>query len=130
GLLKMNNVNLVAQLIQNTVILSTAVELGIRWREFAEKMGKLTSAQIAAYETPHRGKDGEVNLQSMWKPAYDFLYSWSLRYGDNYKDMIQELHLILDKMKNPITRHWRLLTGALITVNCLDIFQETAFLEL
>ncbi|KAK5602320.1 hypothetical protein CRENBAI_013722 [Crenichthys baileyi] len=129
GLLKMNSVNLVAQLIQNTVILSTAVELGIRWREFAEKMGKLTSAQIAAYEAPHRGKDGEVNLQSMWKPAYDFLYSWSLRYGDNYKDMIQELHLILDKMKNPVTRHWRLLTGALITVNCLDIFQETAFPE-
>lgn len=59
----MNNVNLVAQLIQNTVILSTAVELGIRWRELAEKMGKLTSAQIAAYEAPHRGKDDEVSQQ-------------------------------------------------------------------
>ncbi|XP_014900797.1 metastasis-associated in colon cancer protein 1 isoform X2 [Poecilia latipinna] len=129
GLLKMNNVNLVAQLIQNIVILSTAVELGIRWRELAEKMGKLTSAQIAAYEAPHRGKNDEVSQQSMWKPAYDFLYAWSLRYGDSHKDMIQELHLALDKMKNPITRQWRHLTGVLITVNCLDIFQETAFPE-
>ncbi|XP_012718133.2 metastasis-associated in colon cancer protein 1 [Fundulus heteroclitus] len=129
GLLKMNNMNLVVQLIQNIVILSTAVELGSRWRELAEKLGRLTNAQIAAYEAPHRGKTGEVSMQSMWKPAYDFLYSWSLRYGDSCKDMIQELHLALDKMKNPITRPWRHLTGVLITVNCLDIFHETAFPE-
>ena len=52
-----------AHLIQNTVILSTAVELGIRWREIAERLGKLTSAQIAGYEAPHRGKGGEVSAQ-------------------------------------------------------------------
>lgn len=63
----------------------------------------------------------------MWKPAYDFLYSWSLRYGDSYRDMIQDLHLVLDKMKNPATRQWRQLTGALITVNCLDIFRASAY---
>lgn len=127
GLLKMDSVNLAAQLIQNTVILSTAVELGVRWRELAEKIGKLSSAQIAGYEAPHRGKSGEVGLQSMWKPAYDFLYSWSLRYRDGYKDMIQDLHLALDKMKNPATRQWRHLTGALITVNCLEIFRASAY---
>ncbi|XP_018543852.1 metastasis-associated in colon cancer protein 1 [Lates calcarifer] len=127
GLLKMDSVNLVAQLIQNTVILSTAVELGVRWRELAEKMGKLSSAQIAGYEAPHRGKSGEVSPQSMWKPAYDFLYSWSLRYGDSYRDMIQDLHLVLDKMRNPTTRQWRQLTGALITANCLDIFRVSAY---
>ncbi|XP_075964956.1 metastasis-associated in colon cancer protein 1 [Anarhichas minor] len=127
GLLKMDSVNLVAQLIQNTVILSTAVELGARWRELAEKMGKLSSAQIADYEAPHRGKSREVGAQSMWKPAYDFLYSWSLRYGDSYRDMIQDLHLVLDKMKNPATRQWRQLTGALITANCLDIFRASAY---
>ncbi|KAM7420611.1 hypothetical protein PAMA_015034 [Pampus argenteus] len=126
GLLKTDCVSLVAQLIQNTVILSTAVELGIRWRELAEKTGKLSSTQIAGYEAPHRGKSGEVSSQSMWKPAYDFLYSWSLRYGDSYRDMIQDLHLILDKMKNPATRQWRHLTGALITVNCLDILRAAA----
>lgn len=63
GLLKMDSVNLVAQLIQNTVILSTAVELGSRWRELAEKVGKLSSAHIAGYEAPHRGKTGEVGPQ-------------------------------------------------------------------
>ncbi|KAM9851455.1 metastasis-associated in colon cancer protein 1 isoform 1-T1 [Aulostomus maculatus] len=127
GLLKMDSVNLVAQLIQNIVILSTAVELGVRWRELAERLGKLTSAQIAGYEAPHRGKSGEVSSQSMWKPAYDFLFSWSLRYGDSYRDMIQDLHLALDKMKNPTTRQWRQLTGALLTVNCLDVFRASAY---
>lgn len=68
-----------------------------------------------------------VLVQSMWKPAYDFLFSWSLRYGDSYKDMIQDLHLILDKMKNPVTRQWRQLTGVLVTVKCLDIFRDAAF---
>lgn len=63
----------------------------------------------------------------MWKPAYDFLYSWSSRYGDRYKDMIQDLHLILDKMKNPTTRQWRQLTGVLVTVSCLDTFRDAAF---
>lgn len=63
ALLKMDSVNLVAQLIQNTVILSTAVELGVRWRELAEKIGKLSGAQIAGYEAPHRGKNGEVGSQ-------------------------------------------------------------------
>lgn len=127
GLLKMDSVSLVARLIQNTVILSTAVELGIRWRELAEKNGKLNSAKIANYEAPHKGKTGEINAQSMWKPAYDFLYSWSMHYGDSYKDMIQDLHLILDKMKNPVTRQWRQLTGALITVNCLDVLRASAY---
>lgn len=59
----MDSVNLVARLIQNTVILSTAVELGVRWREMAEKIGKLNSAQIANYEAPHKGKTGEINSQ-------------------------------------------------------------------
>ncbi|XP_030230678.1 metastasis-associated in colon cancer protein 1 isoform X6 [Gadus morhua] len=127
GLLKMDYVSLVALLMKNTVILSTAVELGIRWRELAEKFGKLNSAQIANYEAPHAGKTGEINAQSMWKPAYDFLYSWSMRYGDSYKDMIQDLHLILDKMKNPVTRQWRQLTGALITVNCLEALRFSEY---
>ncbi|KAM4735500.1 metastasis-associated in colon cancer protein 1 isoform 2-T2 [Anableps anableps] len=73
GLLKMNSVKVVAQLIQNTVILSTAVELGIRWRELAEKMGKLTSAQIAAYEAPHQRKNDEVSLQGFFLYFKTFL---------------------------------------------------------
>ncbi|KAJ8004770.1 hypothetical protein DPEC_G00139730 [Dallia pectoralis] len=127
GLLKIDSQSLVAHVIQNTVILSTAVELGSRWRELAERLGKLSSSQIAGYEAPHRGKNGEVSSTSMWKPAYDFLYAWREQYGESNRDMIQELHLALDKMKGPITRHWRQLTGALITVNCLEILRVSAF---
>ncbi|KAL2083873.1 hypothetical protein ACEWY4_019391 [Coilia grayii] len=130
GLLKMEAQALIANLIQNTVILSTAVELGVRWRELAERLGRLSSAQIAAYETPHRGKNGEVGAQSMWKPAYDFLHLWSLRYGEGYRDMVQDLHLALDKMKNPVTKEWRQITGVLITVNCMDTLRAAAFAKL
>ncbi|KAF5901113.1 metastasis-associated in colon cancer protein 1, partial [Clarias magur] len=63
GLFKMDAQGLVAHLIQNTVILSTAVELGVRWRELADKLGKLSNSQIAGYEAPHRGKSGEVSTQ-------------------------------------------------------------------
>lgn len=71
----MDSVNLVGQLIQNTVILSTAVELGIRWRELAEKVGKLSSAQVAGYEAPHRGKNGEIASQVSLRVK---LISWNL----------------------------------------------------
>ncbi|KAJ8415865.1 hypothetical protein AAFF_G00404220 [Aldrovandia affinis] len=132
GLLKMDCEGLVARLTQNTVILSAAVELGYRWRELAERLGKLSSTQLAGYEAPHRSKNGEVTSQSMWKPAYDFLYTWSLRYGEGYRDVIQDLHLALDKMKTPVTRQWRQITGALITVNCIEILHDCkeAFPEL
>lgn len=63
GLLKMDAQGLVAHLIQDIVILSTAVELGVRWRELAERLGKLSNHQIAAYEAPHRGKNGDVSSQ-------------------------------------------------------------------
>nr|XP_023658263.1 metastasis-associated in colon cancer protein 1-like isoform X1 [Paramormyrops kingsleyae]XP_023658264.1 metastasis-associated in colon cancer protein 1-like isoform X1 [Paramormyrops kingsleyae]XP_023658265.1 metastasis-associated in colon cancer protein 1-like isoform X1 [Paramormyrops kingsleyae] len=127
GLLKMDAQDLVSRLTQNTVILSTAVELGVRWRELAEKLGKLSSAQIARYETPHQDKSGQVSSQSMWKPAYDFLYMWSSHYGEHLRDLVQDLHLALDKMKTPITRQWREITGVLITVNCMEILQGSAF---
>ncbi|XP_078519799.1 metastasis-associated in colon cancer protein 1 [Lissotriton helveticus] len=127
GLLKMDCQGLVARLTQDTVLLTTAVQLGVRWRELAEKVARLTRQQIEAYETPHHGKNGEVNLQMMWKPAYDFLYNWGAHYGESYRDVLQDLHSALDKMKNPITRQWRELTGALILVNCMETFRTSAF---
>lgn len=63
----------------------------------------------------------------MWKPAHDFLYTWSIKFGDGYRDVLQELQNALDKMKSPITRHWRHLTGVLILVNCMDILRAAAF---
>ncbi|XP_067865192.1 metastasis-associated in colon cancer protein 1 [Heterodontus francisci] len=127
GLLKIDCQGIVARLVQDVVTLSIAVELGVRWRELGEKLSKLSKQQIDAYEAPHRTKSGEVNQETMWKPAYDFLYTWSIKFGDGYRDVLQELQCALDKMKNPITRHWRQLTGALILVNCMEILRAAAF---
>ncbi|KAE8596422.1 hypothetical protein XENTR_v10016098 [Xenopus tropicalis] len=127
GLLKMDCQGLVARLTQDTVILTAAVQLGIRWRELAEKLARLTKQQMEAYEIPHYGRSGEVSVQMMWKPAFDFLYTWAAHYGESYRDVLQDLHCALDKMKYPETRHWRELTGTLIFVNCLEILRTTAF---
>ncbi|KAM9308180.1 metastasis-associated in colon cancer protein 1 [Gastrophryne carolinensis] len=127
GLVKMDCQALVARLTQDTVILTAAVQLGVRWRELAEKLARLTKQQIEAYEIPHQGKSGEVSLQMMWKPAFDFLYTWAAHYGDSYRDVLQDLHCALDKMKYPVTRQWRELTGTLIFVNCLEVFRMTSF---
>ncbi|XP_051857143.1 metastasis-associated in colon cancer protein 1 isoform X2 [Antechinus flavipes] len=63
----------------------------------------------------------------MWKPAYDFLYTWGAHYGESYWDVLQDLQLALDRMKNPVTKHWRELTGALILVKCLEVLREEDF---
>ncbi|KAK2502047.1 hypothetical protein MC885_015786 [Smutsia gigantea] len=104
ALLKMDCQGLVVRLIQDFVLLTTAVEVAQRWRELAEKLAR-----------------------AMWKPAYDFLLTWSHQIGDSYRDVIQELHIGLDKMKNPITKRWKHLTGTLILVNTLDILRAAAF---
>ena len=54
---------LVAHLIQEAVILTSAVKLGKGWRELAEKLVRLTKRQIEAYETPHQGKAGDVTTE-------------------------------------------------------------------
>ncbi|XP_038653379.1 metastasis-associated in colon cancer protein 1 [Scyliorhinus canicula] len=127
GLLKLDCQGTVARLVQDVIMLSTAVELGARWKELGEKLYKLSKQQVEAYEAPHRAKSGEINQETMWKPAYDFLYTWSIKFGDGYRDVLQELQSALDKMKNPITRHWRHLTGILILVNCMEILRAAAF---
>ncbi|XP_062258167.1 SH3 domain-binding protein 4 [Platichthys flesus] len=127
ALLKMDCQGLVARLVMDFVLLTTAVELAGRWREVAEKLAKVSRQQMDAYEAPHRDKNGVVDSEAMWKPAYDFLVTWAAQIGDSYRDVIQELHLGLDKMKNPITKRWKHLTGTLILVNCLDALRSSAF---
>uniref|UniRef100_A0A8C5KBY2 Metastasis-associated in colon cancer protein 1 n=1 Tax=Jaculus jaculus TaxID=51337 RepID=A0A8C5KBY2_JACJA len=127
ALLKMDCQGLVARLIQEAVILTSAVKLGKGWRELAEKAARLTKQQMDVYEVPHRGKSGDVAVEMMWKPAYDFLYTWSAQYGDNYRDVLQDLQSALDKMRNPVTKQWRDLTGTLILVNSLEALRLTAF---
>ncbi|XP_067148290.1 metastasis-associated in colon cancer protein 1 [Apteryx mantelli] len=127
ALLKIDCQGLVARLTQDAAILTSAVKLGKYWRELAEKLARLTKQQIEAYEVPHQGKNGEVVLEMMWKPAYDFLYTWGAHYGDSYRDVLQDLQSALDKMKNPVTKYWRELTGTLILVNCMDVLRASAF---
>ncbi|XP_004674238.1 PREDICTED: SH3 domain-binding protein 4 [Condylura cristata] len=127
ALLKMDCQGLVVRLIQDFVLLTTAVEVAQRWRELAEKLAKVSKQQMDAYESPHRDRNGVVDSEAMWKPAYDFLLTWSHQIGDSYRDVIQELHTGLDKMKNPITKRWKHLTGTLILVNSLDILRAAAF---
>ncbi|NXT55890.1 SH3B4 protein, partial [Pluvianellus socialis] len=127
ALLKMDCQGLVVRLIQDFVLLTTAVEVAQRWRELAEKLAKVSKQQMDSYEAPHRDKTGVVDSEAMWKPAYDFLLTWSSQMGDSYRDVIQELHTGLDKMKNPITKRWKHLTGTLILVNSLDMLRAAAF---
>lgn len=60
ALLKMDCQGLVAHLIQEAAILTSAVKLGKSWRELAEKLVQLTKQQMEAYEIPHQGKAGDV----------------------------------------------------------------------
>lgn len=127
ALLKIDCQGLVARLIQEAAVLTSAVKLGKSWRELAEKLVQLTKRQMEVYEIPHRGKAGDVAVEMMWKPAYDFLYTWSAHYGNSYRDVLQDLQSALDRMKNPVTKQWRDLTGALILVNSLEVLRATAF---
>uniref|UniRef100_A0A672J9U0 SH3 domain-binding protein 4 n=1 Tax=Salarias fasciatus TaxID=181472 RepID=A0A672J9U0_SALFA len=127
ALLKMDCQGLVARLVMDFVLLTTAVEVAGRWRELAERLVKVSRQQMDAYEAPHRDKNGVVDSEAMWKPAYDFLVTWAAQIGDSYRDVIQELHMGLDKMKSPITKRWKHLTGTLILVNCLDALRGSAF---
>ncbi|XP_041835176.1 SH3 domain-binding protein 4-A-like isoform X2 [Melanotaenia boesemani] len=111
ALLKMDCQGLVARLILDFVLLTTAVEVAPRWRELAEKLARVSRQQMEAYEAPHRDRNGFLDNESMWKPAYDFLLTWAAHIGDSYRDVIQELHLGLDRMRNPITKRWKHLTG-------------------
>ncbi|XP_004743428.1 metastasis-associated in colon cancer protein 1 [Mustela putorius furo] len=127
ALLKMDCQGLVAHLIQEAAILTSAVKLGKSWRELAEKLVQLTKQQMEAYEIPHRGKAGDVAAEMMWKPAYDFLYTWGAHHGNSYRDVLQDLQSALDRMKNPVTKQWRDLTGALILIHSLEFLRATAF---
>lgn len=70
ALLKMDCQGLVVRLIQDFVLLTTAVEVAQRWRELAEKLAKVSKQQMDAYEAPHRDKSGvvdsEVRADRLW----------------------------------------------------------------
>lgn len=51
------------RLIQDFVLLTTAVEVAQRWRELAEKLAKVSKQQMDAYESPHRDRNGVVDSE-------------------------------------------------------------------
>lgn len=59
----MDHQALVERLLQEAVILTSAVKLGRSWRELAEKSAGLTKRQMQAYEIPYRGKSGDVSAE-------------------------------------------------------------------
>lgn len=63
ALLKMDCQGLVVRLIQDFVLLTTAVEVAQRWRELAEKLAKVSRQQMDAYEAPHRDKAGTLDSE-------------------------------------------------------------------
>lgn len=52
---------LVARLVMDFFLLTTAVEVAGRWRDLAEKLTKISRQQMDAYEAPHRDKHGVVD---------------------------------------------------------------------
>ncbi|KAM8770952.1 metastasis-associated in colon cancer protein 1 isoform 2-T4 [Rhynchonycteris naso] len=65
ALLQMDCQGLVAHIIQESAILTSAVKLGKGWRELAPKLVRLTKQQMEAYEVPHRGKAGQVAVEHL-----------------------------------------------------------------
>lgn len=54
---------LVARLVMDFVLLTTAVEVAGRWRELAEKLVKVSRQQMDAYEAPHRDVNGMLDSE-------------------------------------------------------------------
>lgn len=63
ALLKIDCQGLVARLVMDFVLLTTAVEVARRWRELAERLAKVSRQQMDAYEAPHRDKSGVVDSE-------------------------------------------------------------------
>ena len=75
ALLKMDCQGLVARLVMDFVLLTTAVELAGRWREVAEKLAKVSRQQMDAYEAPHRDKNGVVDSE-VWSKRLLRIKQW------------------------------------------------------
>lgn len=66
---------LVARLVMDFVLLTTAVEVAGRWRELAERLVKVSRQQMDAYEAPHRDKNGVVDSEVHM--SCNLVCSWS-----------------------------------------------------
>lgn len=58
---------LVARLVLDFVLLTTAVEVASRWRELAEKLARVSRQQMEAYEAPHRDRNGQLDSEVQYQ---------------------------------------------------------------
>lgn len=82
GLLKMDCQGLVAKLVMDFVLLTTAVEVAGRWRELAEKLIKVSRQQMDAYEAPHRDVNGVVDSEVCLSESLPVFMSFLCFYSD------------------------------------------------
>lgn len=61
---------IVAHILQEAALLTSAVKLGKGWRELAQKLVRFTKQQVEAYEIPHRGKAGAVAVEVIFLFVY------------------------------------------------------------
>lgn len=85
---------LVVRLIQDFVLLTTAVEVAQRWRELAEKLAKVSKQQMDAYESPHRDRNGVVDSEVSGAPT-PWLLSLPLSSWGPWGPIINLLHSAL-----------------------------------
>lgn len=78
--MKMDCQGLVARLVMDFVLLTTAVEVAGRWRELAERLTKVSRQQMDAYEAPHRDKNGVVDSEVL---LYRLDFSTEMHYSFN-----------------------------------------------
>lgn len=72
---------LVARLVMDFVLLTTAVEVAGRWRELAEKLVKVSRQQMDAYEAPHRDVNGVVDSEVCLSESITVLKSFVCFYA-------------------------------------------------
>lgn len=74
ALLRMDCQGLVARLVMDFVLLTTAVEVAGRWRELADRLAKVSRQQMDAYEAPHRAKNGVVDSEVRQRCGLEFFF--------------------------------------------------------
>lgn len=67
---------LVARLILDFVLLTTAVEVAPRWRELAEKLARVSRQQMEAYEAPHRDRNGVLDNEVRGNISFEAWSQW------------------------------------------------------
>uniref|UniRef100_UPI00358EADB0 SH3 domain-binding protein 4-like isoform X1 n=2 Tax=Myxine glutinosa TaxID=7769 RepID=UPI00358EADB0 len=126
ALLKLNLQAIFIRCLLDSMLLTLAVQVGAQWKHLAAVLARLSPTEAEAYESPH-SKNGLVPSEMRWKPAYDFMVTWRTQAGDSYRDVLQDVHTALDKMREPPTHSWHVPTGLLMLVNGLEVLQAQSF---